>query len=201
MASVVHHWLRVAAVLTVALSAAAPVGASSLIRLGLEELVTASPTVVVGHVVDARSYWNEEGDFILTDVEVAVIESLKGVPGESRITVTLLGGSVGDLTTLIIGGAQLLPGRSYVLFLDRGSLHGVPRARTVAAHSQGVFDIVESEGGLRARSQARDHALVPDAAGRTEPPGGVRGIPLHTLLGSVSALAARGPVARPEVER
>lgn len=173
----------------IASAAAAPADATTLLRQGLDELVATNRTVVLGEVVDATSYWNAEGTFILTDVRVAIDETLKGSPKEA-LTITLMGGSVGDLTTLIVGGAELIPGRSYLLFVDESDLPGAPRALTVPDHVQGAFDLVAVGGGLRAVSQAAGHPLVPDARGIAEPPGGTRGLALETIVRSIRERAA-----------
>lgn len=113
----------------VAAGAVAPAGATTLIRAGLEDLAATNDTVVVGEVLATQSYWNDEGTFILTDVRVAPAEVLKGRAARQReLTVTLMGGTVGDRTTVIVGGAELAPGRSYVLFLGEEDLPGAPAA-------------------------------------------------------------------------
>lgn len=167
-------------VLAVAL-AAAPAGATTLRRAGLDDLVAANRTIVVAEVVDAVSYWNAEATMILTDVRVAPTEVLKGEVGGGLLTLTLQGGTVGDTSVLIVGGADLAVGRSYVLFVDRDVLPGVGRVDTVREHSQGVFEIVEQPAGRRAVSAASRHPLVPDAAGNAEPPGGAAGLALDEL--------------------
>jgi hypothetical protein len=195
-------WLsRGVLAVAIAASVAVPARATTLIRSGLDELVTTNETVVVGQVLDAVSHWNADRSFILTEVRFSVLDTLKGESsGGGDLTVTLMGGTVGDLTTLIIGGAELVPGRSYVLFLDRSDLPGVPAARTVRDHVQGAFDVVVAEDGLRAVSQANRIPLLPDARGHVLPPGGARGLPLDVLVQSVRNFARRSPSARPEVK-
>jgi hypothetical protein len=175
--------------LAVAAVVAAPAHATTLRRMSLEELVKASGSIVVGEVVDAHSYWNDEGTFILTDVRVAPVEKIQGQFGEGDLTITLMGGTVGDLTTLILGGAELVPGSSYVLFLDEADLPGARQALTVREHCQGVFEIVADQAGARAISQANGHPLVPDAQGYTDAPGGVNGFPLGALVRSLRQIA------------
>lgn len=174
---------------------AAPLGATTLVREGLDELVATNQRVVVGEVIDAFSYWNEDKTFILTDVRIAPNETIKG-KAEGEIKVTLLGGRVGDLTTLIVGGAELLPGRSYVLFLQTEKLPGARPALTLPDHSQGVFEITSRKGELRAVSQASRHRLAPDRKGRIDAPGGTEGFPLKSLLDDL-----RGTVKRQGVRR
>ena len=159
-------------------------GATTLIRASVDDLVAANRAVVVGEVLDARSYWNESHTFILTDVRLKLDDVLKGNVGK-ELKVTIMGGRVGDLTTLIVGGPELVPGNSYVLFLNEESLPGVERALTVRDLSQGVFDVRIGRGGLRAISQANGHPLVPDRSGYSEAPGGVEGIPFIEMVQSV----------------
>jgi hypothetical protein len=168
---------------------AAPTQATTLRRMSLEDLAKANRSIVVGAVVDVHSYWNEARTFILTDVRVAPAEVIQGKPGKGDLTVTLMGGTVGDVTTLIVGGAELVPGRSYLLFLDPEDLPGAPQALTVRDHSQGAFEIVKDEAGVRAVSQASRHPLVPDALGHTAAPGGREGLPLDTLVRSLRQIA------------
>lgn len=196
---VARRLLRGVVALAIAASVAAPAGATTLVRASLDKLVADNATVVVGDVLDATSYWNAEGTFILTDVRVAVAELIKGGLGSREVTVTLMGGSVGDLTTLIVGGAQLIPGRSYVLFLNEEDLPGAKGALTVRDLCQGAFDLAMAGDGLRAVSQANGHPLVPDAKGYIDAPGGVEGIPLNAMIESIREIAARPRDARPEV--
>jgi hypothetical protein len=186
---------RGTAVTALAAAVVLPARATTLRRVGLEELTATSGTVVVGTVLETRSYWNAERSFILTDARVAVGEVLKGSTAEDQeITVTLLGGSVDDLTALIVGGAQLLPKQSYVLFLDRGALPGAEASYTLRDHCQGAFDVVPAKDGSgpRAVSQAKAHPLVPDARGATDVPGGLRGLPLQDLVHAVRNIGRKG---------
>lgn len=191
------RWLRSAlafAVVTTGLVSQA--GATSLVRADLKRLVMGNERVVVAEVREAHSYWNEDNTFILTDVRLAATEVLKGDPRDTELTITIMGGSVGDLTTLIVAGAELVPGKSYVLFLNEDGLPGVQRVLTVREHSQGVFDIVKARDGVRAISQANRHPLLPDALGFVDPPGGAKGLPLATMVQSIRDIAGRQDARR-----
>jgi hypothetical protein len=160
--------------------------------MSLDELVAGNKTVVVGQVLDARSYWNKEKSFILTDVRIAVNEVVKGDVANGEVKVTIMGGRVGETTTLIMGGPELIPGKSYLLFLNEESLPG-KKAQTVRDLCQGAFDLVIGEGGLRAVSQANRHPLIPDRLGYIDAPGGIEGIPFNAIVQSVRTIA-RGEV-------
>ena len=181
--------------LLLAMWIAVPLGATTLIREGLDELVATNQRVVVGEVVDAVSYWNEDKTFILTDVRIAPSETIKGTAAD-ELTLTLLGGTIGDLTTLIVGGAELRPGRSYVLFLNPEKLPGAGQALTLPDHCQGAFEVTSRRGELRAVSQANRHPLRPDRHGRIDVPGGAEGFRLDAMLEGL-----RDTVKRQEVKR
>ncbi len=181
-------WLRGLAIGILAAGLVAPASGTTLIRAGLEKLTSDNEAIVVGEVVDAYSYWTDEGTFILTDVRIAPTEMLKG-RNTGEITVTVMGGTVDGLTTLILAGAELVPGRFYVVFLDREDLPGAANVVTVRDHSQGVFELVETKSGLRAVSQASVHPLVPDADGQTQAPGGIEGLAAEDLIQQIRQLA------------
>lgn len=196
---VVKGLMRGAMALAIAASVAAPASATTLVRASLDDLVAANGAVVLGEVVDVESYWNAEGNFILTDVRFAVSDVLKGNASRgSELTVTLMGGRVGDITTLIIGGPQLIPGKSYMVFLNEESLPGV-QALTVRDLVQGTFDVVMAKDGLRAVSQANSHPLIPDKQGYMDAPGGVEGFPLKAMMNSIREIAARPAAAQREM--
>lgn len=187
----VSSWLRVALVMSIAVGTVASAEATTLRRASLEDLVAGNRTVIVGEVRDSHSYWNEERTFILTDVRIAAKDVLKGNPRTRDLTITVLGGTVDGLTTLIVGGAELIPGKSYVLFLNEDDLPGVKAVPTVREHSQGVFEVVRARDGVRAISQAKGHPLVPDALGFVDPPGGAEGLLLDKMVQEVREIAAR----------
>lgn len=186
-----ERFLRGAAVLAVAATIAAPAGATSLVRAGLDRLVADNGSIVVGEVLEANSYWNAEGSFMLTDVRIAPVETLKGAAQSGEFTVTLMGGRIGDLTTLIIGGAELVPGNAYLLFLNREDLPGAKQTLTVREHSQGVFSLKQTTDGLRAISQASRQPLVPDASGSMEAPGGKYGMPFTNMVRAIREISQR----------
>lgn len=76
--------------------------------------------VVVGQVLDIQSRFasNQFGDqLIVSDVLVDVLETMKGSP-QSRLSVALEGGTVGDLTLKVSDLPVLKPGERAVFFLD-----------------------------------------------------------------------------------
>lgn len=170
-------------------SIAIPAGATTLIRQGLDRLTAGNETIVFGRVLDIYSYWNDERSMIMTDVRIRPSQVLKGDRAARDITFTVLGGTVGDITTLIIGGPELVPGSDYVLFLNRELLHGDRETLTVRDLSQGAFELVDAVAGRRVFSQALSHPLLPDEFGLAEPPGGRAGMTLDDLLTQIRSFA------------
>jgi hypothetical protein len=179
--------LRLVSLLVPAVTAsalvAAPVSATTLIRRGLDRLAAGNETIVQARVLDIRSYWNADHTFILTDVHARPSQVLKGRP-DNDLDFTVMGGTVGETTTLIVGGPDLEPGSEYILFLAQSDLPGAPHRLTVRDLSQGVFDVVQG----RAFSQAHGEPLLPDDQGRTDAPGGDEGILLETLARQIRDL-------------
>ena len=173
--------IALAAILAPALMAPA-LQASTFIRASVETLTAQNSTVVLGEVVNAESYWNRDVNFILTDVRLQVTEVVKGAVDGDEVVITLMGGTVGDLSILIPGGAELQPYQSYLIFLGESDLPGAPGVQTVPAHCQGVFEIVDVDGVPKAISQASSEPLLVDNAGISRAPGGDEGLPLDTLI-------------------
>jgi len=191
----VKRLLRGVMAFAIAASVVAPAGATTLIRESLDELVRSNRTIVVGEVVDVRSYWNADGTFILTDVRVAAHDVLKGNVKDRELTLTIMGGRVGEITTLIIGNAELIPGNSYVLFLNDEDLPG-GKVLTVRSLVQGAFDVKIGKDGLRAVSQANGHPLLPDARGSFDAEGGREGFPLYSMTQAIRDMAGRDGARR-----
>src|SRR5262245_4572650 len=169
---------------------AAPGGATTLIRMGLDDLVAANSRIVVGEAVDVESHWNHDGSLILTDVRFVATDSLKG-EGDMDFTITLPGGTIGEETHVLLDSAEVVRGGSYVLFLREIELPGGVRAWTVLDHVQGAFELRMGKDGLRAFSEAVRHPLMPDGRGQAEPPGGREGVPFNTLVNSIRDIAER----------
>ena len=185
------------ALLVLVLATANPAQATTLIRAGLESLTAQNELAVHGRVLDIYSYWDATHSQILTDVRLKPAEVLKGTLPATDLKLTLVGGTVGSTTMLLIGAPTLVPGHDYVVFISQTDLlPDQPPVMTVPDHIQGVFDVKSDPGspasGTRAVSQALTHPLLPDAAGITDVPGGEHGYDLKDMFTRVRELAARG---------
>lgn len=173
--------------LVLLLALAAPARATTLVRQGLEALTADSEAVVHARVLEVHSYWNADRSLIFTDVRAKPLQALKGDPTE-ELVVTLLGGTVGETTLLIIGAPELRPGAEYVLFLTHVEADGDKAGWRVRDLAQGVFDVVNG----RAFSQADRELLLPDEGGESEAPGGAEGFLLESLARQVRDIRQNG---------
>lgn len=117
----------------------APLYATSVQRLGFEELVAKAQTIVQGSVVSAQTYRSADGKLILTNYTISVQESLKGSPGKT-VTLTTVGGRIGNTVLHVSGMPAFQPGEKAVLFLEQAGAY-----TTVVGLSQGKFTVSNGE--------------------------------------------------------
>jgi hypothetical protein len=100
------------------LTLASPVFAL-MVEVSMPEMVATSTDIVRTRVVDLNSYWVDSPHVIRTDVRVQVTETWKGaLAPASTITVTMQGGTVGDVSMQQEDQPDLRPGDDVVLFLQ-----------------------------------------------------------------------------------
>ena len=91
----------------------------TLRRTTLEKLQRNTDLVIYGSVLATHSAWDEKHEFIWTESEVEINDVLKGSWTLNRITISQLGGRIGD-TGLEVPGVELLaPGDEVILFVRR----------------------------------------------------------------------------------
>src|SRR5579862_4633674 len=91
--------------------------ATTVQRLGLEDLVKKAHHIVVGKVRNSRTYWSSNGKLILTDHTVEVEEDIKG-QSPHLLQVTTIGGKIGDLELHVSGMPSFQKDESVVLFTE-----------------------------------------------------------------------------------
>lgn len=147
-----------------ALLLALPAGASSALREDLQSLAQGADAVVHGRVLAVTSRWNGDHTRILTDVDVEVVEALKGEPGP-RVRITQPGGEVGGLGQHVAGLAAFRTGEEVVVFLGRRG--GTQGAYAVRGLAQGKFRVERgARGALAVPEAASDLELVDPATGQ-----------------------------------
>src|SRR5215468_2961474 len=76
--------------------------ATTVQRLGLEDLAKKAHTIVVGRVTNSRTYWSANGKLILTNYTVLVDETIKGQAARN-VEITTIGGRIGDVELRVAG--------------------------------------------------------------------------------------------------
>jgi hypothetical protein len=139
-----------AAAIVSGLIAWSPVDGSSLpprVLLGealsIAELAAQSRLVVLGRTMATGSDWNPARTMILTRVDLAIDEVLKGSAPGATLTIHELGGQVGDVASVVAEAASFVPGERVLLFLTSaadGRLH-------VVGLYQGKFSVERTATG------------------------------------------------------
>lgn len=176
--------VRTAALLGLLCGIAAVLPALTVEQVPLERLARESGIIVRGIVMTTGARW--EGNTIHTTTTVRVTESLKGAAG-TEITVTQLGGTVGEVTAEIPGTPVLRPGDDVVLFLTpwqgKNWIHSIVL---------GKFSVTTSEGVAMAVNDLRNIGLVDPVTGRevTEGEGKEQRFLLPAFLERIRTLVA-----------
>jgi len=113
--------------------------ATTVQRLGLDDLVKKAHTIVVGKVSGSRTYWSADRKLILTGYTIQVDENIKGQASRS-VEVTTIGGKIGDLELYVSGMPSFQKGESAVVFVEQSGAY-----QTVVGLGQGKFTVVNGE--------------------------------------------------------
>jgi hypothetical protein len=179
------------ALIALVLAIAAATNATTLERMSLQKMAVAAPVIVRTRCV-ANSVAREEGE-IWTFTSFDVEETWRGSP-PARITVRLLGGSMGDLTSHVSGVPRFAPGEDVVLFLQ-------PTSRgdySIVSWEQGTFRVHQDAAGA-AELVTQDTASFAtfDAATRQFRPAGIRDMQLDRFRARVVAALNAAEVKQP----
>ncbi len=115
---------------------------SQQITTSLKSLTKNSEVVLIGKVSKQESKWNENKSRIYTDVTIDVDEYLKGQTGEKYITVSHLGGEVGEVGELYTHMPSFKEEEEMVLFVKRDKNDGKYR---VYSSENGKIEIIKNK--------------------------------------------------------
>ena len=164
--------------ITIVLTTAA-LQATTLARMSLAKMTQAASVVIRARCVGNSAGWDAGEIWTLSAFDVEDV--WKGASPE-RITVRLLGGRAGNLTSSVSGVPRFRPGEEVVLFLE-------PTARgdySVVSWEQGTFRIGRNAAGAESVTQdTAAFATFDPTTQRYEAPG-IRGVPIETLRARVA---------------
>ena len=124
------------------LAITAPAGATTLRKMDLPELVDAAERIVHARAVTSSVYWDPTETQIYTDTTFDVVSEAKGA-GSSTLTVTLLGGTIGDVEMRAEGGPIFSLGEEVVLF----TVSRPDGNNDLVGYTQGVMRVVVEDAG------------------------------------------------------
>jgi len=187
---------------------AGPALGSIMLALDLSDLVQQADHIAVVDVKSVRSDWDAKHERIYSTIELAVVDSWKSsvttagqAPGAgptvppTTLTIVQPGGTVGDISMVVMGMARFTPGVRSLVFL-RGQ---ATRAQVVGM-SQGIhpltFEATTQRWTVTPASLAQLE-LVPRASAPLAPAvrTPVSGAPLPGAAAARSRLNVRQPVA------
>lgn len=113
--------------------------ATTVRRLSFDDLVRKAEIIVSGQVTDSRTYRSNDGKLIFTSYTVQVAETLKGKT-PATVTVTTIGGKLGNTVLHVSGMPQFQTGENAVLFLEHSGAY-----TTVVGLNQGKFNVSNGE--------------------------------------------------------
>jgi hypothetical protein len=157
-----HAWRFLpGAVLALLLLGAATATATSVHRFTLQDLTKKSSAIVTAKVEDSYSRW--ENKEIVTYTTLHVLQSVKGLKGQTTLTLRQLGGRVDNIESIVPGMPTFARGEEVVLFLTQNDAAGYP---WVMGLQQGKYTVVtDSRGHKSVRNELGDLLrLLPDGS-------------------------------------
>ncbi len=119
---------------------------AQLKKLTTEELTDGAEVVAVGKVTAMRSEWNKDRTRIYTKVTISVDQYVKGEQVEKTLTITHLGGEVGDVGELYSGTPKFRKDEEVLVFVKKDKLGNL----RVTGGARGKYTITKSEStGLK----------------------------------------------------
>jgi hypothetical protein len=175
---------RFSTLCVVLLICCAAVPGTTLERMPLERMAGLARVIVRARCVSNSTAWDAGEIWTFTSFDVA--EAWKGSAPE-RVTVRLLGGTVGPLTSRVSGVPRFRAGEEVILFLE-------PTARrdfTVVSWQQGTFRVGrDPRSGAEIVTQDTAAFETFDAQTRQFKASGIRNLPLEAFRAQVQAAVA-----------
>jgi len=174
-----------------ALVACAVAQATTLMRMSVEKMARTAEMVVRARCVANETGWDAGEIWTVTTFQIE--ETWKGAPGE-LITVRLLGGRAGNLTSTVDGAPRFQAGEDVVLFLERTARGDF----SVVSWMQGTFRIrLERKTGEESVEQDAAAFAIYDPDSRRFEASGFRGTRLDALREQVAAALSAGAGGKP----
>jgi len=159
-----HFFVVAFAALALVLAQAA--SATTVQKFTLQELTKKAASIVVGTVVDGTSSWDASKKEIYTYYTISVSQPVKGSKNGETITIRQLGGTVGNIASIVPGMPSFKKGEEVVLFLTQKDAAGYP---WVMGLQQGKYSVVEQDGLKMVRNDLSGTGLLTPNGRHAEP--------------------------------
>lgn len=111
-------------------------------ELTLKNLCEQSSDIVIVKVISAQSYLVKEKNRIFTKIELEVTDNLRGqFQKYDKFNLTIYGGTVNGITTIVIGASTFIIGEKSILFLSQRKSNGSGKNFIVVGMAQGKFNL------------------------------------------------------------
>lgn len=131
--------------------------ATTVQKLSLQELTKKSDSIVMARVDDATSSWDANHKEIYTYYTLHILQPVKGRKDETTITLREIGGTVGNIASIVPGMPSFKKGEEVVVFLTQKDAAGYP---WVMGLQQGKYSIVEKNGAKVVRNDLAGTELL-----------------------------------------
>lgn len=170
--------------------------ASIMLALELPDLVQKADHIAVVDVKSVRSDWDAKHERIYSTIELGVVDLWKTTApatGPSTLTIVQPGGTVGDISMVVMGMSRFVPGTRSLVFL-----RGQPNRAEVVGMSQGLHPLTFESTTKRwtvAPPALANVKLIPRANAPVRPPAPastamIPTTPFSRAEGSTGALAS-----------
>jgi hypothetical protein len=136
----------VVAIAALALAIAQAAFATSVLKLSLQDLTKKSDSIVMARVDDAVASWDAGHKEIYTYITLSVLQPVKGNKGATTITLRQLGGTVGNIASVVPGMPSFKKGEEVVVFLTQKDAAGYP---WVMGLEQGKYSVSTGKNGVK----------------------------------------------------
>lgn len=171
-----------AAVAALALVGAQVAQATTVQKLTLQDLTKRSAGIVTARVEDASSSWDAAHKEIYTFYTLRVLQPVKGMKGQTTVTLRQLGGIVDNIASVVPGMPEFRKGEEVVVFLTQNDAAGYP---WVMGLQQGKYTIVTDKNGAKSvRNDLAGTELLSKTGDRVEATV-AKDIPLSAFLDGI----------------
>ncbi len=170
-------------ILALLLIGAAVATATTVQKFTLQDLTHKSAAIVMAKVDDAYSSWDPAHKEIYSYYTLTILDHVKGMKGETTLTLRQLGGVVDGIESVVPGMPSFKKGEEVVVFLSQKDAAGYP---WVMGLQQGKYTVVTDEHGQKSVRNELSADLT-----RVGPAGGEKGpsvsgdLPLRAFLDGI----------------